>query len=122
MFDWWEEKEQMTPIEEYFDSISFYDKFSIIQSAKSGELREEHPKVPFSESEIIKYAAGDDWSPASYLGESLGSAEKSIDDTATDIKDTVTGGFNFVGNVIKIVVGIGGLFILSMIYKNFKGK
>ena len=121
MFDFFD-NDDMTPIEKYFDELWFYEKTNIIQSAYSGELLEEYPNTPFTAQQIIEYAEKDDYNLWSNLGAGTGKAEKSIDDTATSIKDTVTSGFNTVTMIIKIVVGLGAIFIASKIYRNFKGK
>ncbi len=114
-FNFFGSGKEMTPIEKYFDDMWFTQKASVIQSAFSGELKDDYPDCPFTADQIIEYAKKDDYNLWSAYGETFGKAEKKIDDTATKISDSVSTGLT-VAKYIPII------FIAAYVYSIVKKK
>ncbi len=114
-FSFFGSDKEMTPIEKYFDDMWFTQKASVIQSAFSGELKDDYPDCPFSADQIMEYAKKDDYNLWSAYGETFGNAEKKIDDTVTNISDTVSTGLT-VAKYIPII------FIAAYVYSIVKKK
>ncbi len=120
-FSFFGSDKEMTPIEKYFDDMWFTQKASIIQSAFSGELKDDYPDCPFSADQIKEYAKNDDWNLWSAYGETFGNTEKTIDDTATsisnsasDFADSVSQGFTIAKYIPIIVVAA---YVYSIVKK-----
>ncbi len=113
-FSFFGSDKKMTPIEKYFDEMWFTKKFKIIQSAFSGELKDEYPNVPFTAEQIKEYARNDDWNLWSAYGEFYGNAEKKIDDTATSISNGVSQGFT---TVKYIAIVVAAAYVYSIVKK-----
>ncbi len=114
-FNFFGSGKEMTPIEKYFDDMWFTQKASVIQSAFSGELKDDYPDCPFSADQIMEYAKKDDYNLWSAYGETFGKAEKKIDDTVTNISDSVSTGLT-VAKYIPII------FIAAYVYSIVKKK
>ncbi len=120
-FSFFGSDKEMTPIEKYFDDMWFTQKASVIQSAFSGELKDDYPDCPFSADQIKEYAKDDDWNLWSAYGETFGNTEKTIDDTATsisnsasDFADSVSQGFTIAKYIPIIVVAA---YVYSIVKK-----
>ncbi len=120
-FSFFGSDKEMTPIEKYFDDMWFTQKASVIQSAFSGELKDDYPDCPFSADQIKEYAKNDDWNLWSAYGETFGNTEKTIDDTATsisnsasDFADSVSQGFTIAKYIPIIVVAA---YVYSIVKK-----
>ncbi len=114
-FNFFGSGKEMTPIEKYFDDMWFTQKASVIQSAFSGELKDDYPDCPFTAAQIIEYAKKDDYNLWSAYGETFGKAEKKIDDTVTNISDNISTGLT-VAKYIPII------FIAAYVYSIIKKK
>ena len=121
IFDYFSNDNKKSAIEQFFDKKWFTQKTSIIQSAFSGELKDEYPDIPFTAEQIQEYAKNDDWNFWSAYGESLGNAEKAIDNTATDISNTAT---DIVDNVSSgftevkyLIIAVAAAYVYNAIKK-----
>ncbi len=110
IFNYFSSEEKKSAIEKFFDDKWFTQKFNIIQSAFSGDLKDEYPDIPFTAEQIKEYARNDDFNLWSSYGEFYGNVEKAIDDTSTSISngasdfvDSVSQGFT-IAKYIPIVV------------------
>ncbi len=121
IFDYFSSEKKESAIEKFFDEKWFTQKASIIQSAFSGELKDEYPDIPFTAEQIKEYAKNDDWNLWSAYGETFGNTEKTIDDTATsisnsasDFADSVSQGFTIAKYIPIIVVAA---YVYSIVKK-----
>ncbi len=121
-FSFFGSDKEMTPIEKYFDDMWFTQKASVIQSAFSGELKDDYPDCPFSADQIKEYAKDDDWNLWSAYGETFGNTEKTIDDTATSISNSASDFANSVSNGFAIAKYIPIIVVAAYVYSIVKKK
>ncbi len=121
-FSFFGSDKKMTPIEKYFDDMWFTQKASVIQSAFSGELKDDYPDCPFSAEQIKEYAKDDNWNLWSAYGETFGKTEKTIDDTATSISNSASDFADSVSSGFAIAKYIPIIVVAAYVYSIVKKK
>ncbi len=121
-FSFFGSDKEMTPIEKYFDDMWFTQKASVIQSAFSGELKDDYPDCPFSAEQIKEYAKNDDWNLWSAYGETFGNTEKTIDDTVTSISNSASDFADSVSSGFAIAKYIPIIVVAAYVYSIVKKK
>ncbi len=122
IFDYFSSEKKESAIEKFFDDKWFTQKASIIQSAFSGELKDEYPDIPFTAEQIKEYAKKDDWNLWSAYGETFGNTEKTIDDTATSISNSASDFADSVSNGFAIAKYIPIIVVAAYVYSIVKKK